>query len=86
MTIRSVIFGLLGAVFIAAVTYLNDHVWMLSQIVTGHLPVFVFGLLVVLVLGVNPLLFAINPNWRLRPKELAVGMMLSSASGPVGSF
>ncbi len=76
MTIRSVIFGLLGAVFIAAVTYLNDHVWMLSQIVTGHLPVFVFGLLVVLVLGVNPLLFAINPNWRLRPKELAVGMML----------
>ncbi len=76
MTIRAVILGILGAAFIAAVTYLNDHVWMLSQLVGSHLPVFVFGVLIVLVMLVNPLLNRLNPNWRLRPKELAVGMLM----------
>ena len=86
MTIRAVILGLLGAVFIAAVTYLNDQVWGLSQIISSHLPVFVFGTLVVLVLAINPLLFLANPNWRLRPKELAVGMMLMLAVCSIPSY
>jgi hypothetical protein len=76
MTIRSVILGILGAAFIAVVTYLNDHVWMLNQMVGSHLPVFVFGVLIVLVMLVNPLLNAVNPRWRLRPQELAVGLLM----------
>ena len=86
MTIRAVILGLLGAVFIAAVTYLNDHVWMLSQIVASHLPVFVFGLLMVLALAANPLLYMLNPAWRLKPKEIAVGMMMMLAVCSIPSY
>ena len=44
MTIRAVILGLLGAIFLAAVGYINDHVWHLTQIVACHFPVFVFGI------------------------------------------
>jgi hypothetical protein len=79
MTIRAVILGILGAAFIAAVTYLNDHVWMLNQMIGSHLPVFVFGVLIVLVMLVNPLLNRLNPNLRFRPKELAVGMLFMLA-------
>jgi len=86
MTIRAVILGLLAAVFIAAVTYLNDHIWLLSQIVSSHMPVFIFGLLVVLAVLVNPLLFLANPNWRLKPKELAVCIMLMLAVCSIPSY
>ena len=76
MTIRAVILGLLGAMFIAAVVYINDHVWMLTQFVASHFPVFVFGSLIAFVLFINPLLFLFRREWRLKPAELAVALML----------
>ena len=76
MTIRAVILGLLGAMFIAAVGYLNDHVWLLTQFVACHLPIFVFGSLVLLVLLINPALFALRRKWRLSSAEIAVSTML----------
>ncbi|HDZ21006.1 hypothetical protein LCGC14_0254330 [marine sediment metagenome] len=75
MTIRAVILGLLGAMFVAAVAYLNDHVWLLPHFVASHFPVFVFGSLVVFALLVNPVLFLVRRNWRFRPAEVAVAVM-----------
>ena len=76
MTIRAVIFGLLGAMFVGALIYVNDHIWMLHQLVASHFPIFVFGSLIAFVVFVNPVLFLLNRSWRLRPVELAFGMLL----------
>ena len=76
MTIRAVILGLIGAIFLAAIGYINDHVWHLTQIIACHFPVFVFGSLIVLVLLINPILFLARRSWRLRPAELSVIVLL----------
>lgn len=76
MTIRALILGLLGAMFIVSVTYLHDQVWQLGNMVGSHLPIFVFGLLFLLILVVNPLLSLANRRWRLRPAEMGVGLMM----------
>jgi len=88
MTIRAVLLGLLGAMLVAVVAYLNDHVWVLNSFIGYHLPIFVFGSLVVAALVVNPLLFLVNRRWRLAPRELAVvvTMMLVSCSIPSYGF
>jgi hypothetical protein len=86
MTIRAVLLGLLGAMFIAALTYLHDHIWRLGNLVGSHLPVFVFGVLFILILVLNPLLGAMNRRWRLKPTEMAVGMMMLFAVCSVPSY
>ncbi len=86
MTIRAVLLGLLGALFIAVLAYLNDHVWVLSSFIASHLPVFVFGSLIVTCLLVNPLLFLLNRNWRLAPRELAVIVMMMLVACSIPSY
>ena len=86
MTIRAVILGLLGALFVAVIAYLNDHVWVLSSFVGSHLPIFVFGSLIVAALTINPLLFMVNPNWRLHPRELAVVVMMMLVACSIPSY
>jgi len=76
MTIRAVILGLLAAVFIAAVTYINDHVLLLTHLVASHMPIFVFGSLIAAVILINPILYLLRRRWRLRPAELAFSTML----------
>ena len=74
MTLRAVILGVLGAVSIAAVGYINDEVLYLNCLVGNHLPVSVFGLLIVFAAAVNPLLWTLRARWRFQPKELAVAV------------
>jgi len=76
MTIRAVILGLLGAMFIAGIAYINDHVWQLTQLVAAHFPVFVFGSVALMVLLINPVLFLVRRSWRLRSSEIAVTLLL----------
>jgi hypothetical protein len=84
MTLRSLIIGLLGVVFIVVVGYYNDHVWRLTSFVGNHFPISVFGLLFFFLLTINPLLFLLGRKWRLSASELAVivTLMLVACSVP----
>jgi len=68
--------GFIGALLIAGLGYIHDEVMGLGRLVGNFLPVGVFGLVVVMALAVNPLLFVLRRRWRLRPAELAVGVAL----------
>jgi len=72
LTARSLILGLLAAVFLAGVGYINDSVLALTRIVGNHFPISVFGGLILAVILVNPVLGRVRASWRLRPGELAV--------------
>ncbi len=69
---RAIVIGIICALGIAAYGYIHGNVFRLSNLVGNHFPASVFGALVVVVLVVNPLLARVRPQWRLRPKELAV--------------
>ncbi len=86
MTIRSVILGLLGAMLIAVLAYFNDHVWVLSSFVGSHLPIFVFGMLILTALVLNPLVGRFHRSWRLRPPELAVIVLMTMVACSIPSF
>ncbi|MHC4561443.1 MAG: DUF6785 family protein [Planctomycetota bacterium] len=86
MTIRAVILGFLGAIFVASVAFINDHVWLLPQFVSSHFPIFVFGSLVLLVLAINPLMFLLGRSWRLKPGEISVAMLLMLVSCSIPSW
>ncbi len=84
MTVRSIILGLLAAAFITATGYVNDQILKSTYMVGNHLPISVFGLLILFLLVFNPLLKMISPKLALAPKELAVilGAALISCSIP----
>jgi hypothetical protein len=73
---------MLLAFLLASLGYLNDSVAGLTYIVGNHLPISVFGLLILTVIATNPLLRKIG--WHLRTSELAVivTLMLVAASIP----
>jgi hypothetical protein len=56
----------------------------LTYLVGNHMPISVFGLLLIVVLTANPLLHRLKASWALRPAELAVivALMLVSCSIP----
>jgi hypothetical protein len=83
MTLRAVIIGVVGALLLAGLGYVNHQV-ELPTLIQHHFPVFVFGLMVLLAMVVNPLLYKLRPTWRFRPGELAVivGFLLAVASIP----
>jgi hypothetical protein len=76
MTFRAVFVGLLGALFICSFDYLSQYAWPLGFSFTSHLPISVFGLLVVVMLAANPLLYRIRPRWRLQSAELAMILLM----------
>ncbi len=78
MTFRAVILGFLGALFIAGFGYINDRLLRLNYMVNNHFPITVFGLLALVSMLFNPVLYKLRRNWRLRPSELAmiVALML----------
>ena len=83
MTLRAVIIGLLGAVVLAGTDYLRQEVWGFSSMIGSHLPRGLFGLLVVAVLVINPLLIRYRPRWRFRASEIAIILSLTMMAGGV---
>ena len=88
MTVRAILVGLIGAMFIAGVSYFNDQVLGLfgQSPISGHqIPVGVFGPLVVFLAVVNPLLLLTRRSWGFKPAETAIVvlMMLVSCSVPL---
>ncbi|MCY2930878.1 MAG: hypothetical protein NTV86_15585 [Planctomycetota bacterium] len=72
MTLRAFILGTLGAILIAGLGYLNDTVARLNFLVGNHLPILVFGGLIVFSLMINPLLSRTHPKAALSPAEMAI--------------
>ena len=72
LSFRAVIIGLLLGVSIAGLTYFNDAVVRSSFVIGNQFPIGVFGVLMLLLLGVNPLLGRLGKRWPLRPGELAL--------------
>lgn len=80
--------GLLLGLAISCFTYFND--WYIRQtFLTGnHLPIAVFGVMVVLLLGINPLLRRIRESICLSPGQLGliVAIGLASCGWPGSNF
>jgi hypothetical protein len=80
MTFRSVLLGLLGAVVINAFTYASYAVLHVTNPVAHHLPVGVYGSLIIFILIINPLLFLIWKRLSLSGPEIAVALAIVLAS------
>jgi len=77
MTFRAVVIGLLGALLIAGLGYLNEITFKLESFNAGQMvPVIVFGPLVVMVFMTNLLLRRIKKTLGFKPAELAVMFVL----------
>ncbi len=77
MTVRAIILGLLIAAVVAGLGYLNDCLLAMPSLVGGHLPVGVFGLVLLSLLGVNPLLHRLRRSMKFRPAEYATMLALA---------
>ncbi|OQC12611.1 MAG: hypothetical protein BWX73_02754 [Lentisphaerae bacterium ADurb.Bin082] len=81
MSLRSLIIGFLGAIFIASCGYINDCVLGLESFTNGQLlPIIVIGLVALVVLLVNPAIGFLRPRYAFRTGELALIVLLWSAS------
>jgi len=60
LTIRAILIGVLLGLGITAVGYFNDWVLRLSYVASDLIPVSVYGLLVLGILIINPLLRAVR--------------------------
>ena len=72
MTFRAVIIGLVAAVLMVAGGQFCDKHVPVPSLVRGHLPISVFGLLIVYVALINPLLGCIWGRMRLKASEIAL--------------
>lgn len=73
MTLRAVLLGILGAAFVSAYTYFNDHVLQQTMFVGNNMPISVYGLLVLFML----VGFPIVRRLALRRAELATILILT---------
>ena len=80
MTLRAVLFGLLGAAFVCGVGYYNDAVMHQTAFIGNNLPISVYGLLILFLIIINPLLFAISKKLGFSAKESAVVLVLTLAA------
>jgi len=79
MTRRSVILGLLGAAFVGGFCFFNDWILRQTYLVGNNMPASIYGLLLLVVLVVNPLL----RRRALGGQELAVIMALTLAGASI---
>lgn len=79
MTVRAVALGILLALGIAGATYFNDWVIGQTNLVGNHLPIAVFGIAVLLLLCLNPLLHVFGPKATFKASEVVVIVALGLA-------
>lgn len=79
MTIRALLIGFFGAMFIAGLGYINDRILELENFNSGHLlPVIVLGMTFLVLLLLNPILHRIKRSWAFRPAELGLMVVMVS--------
>jgi len=76
MTRRSILLGFAGVLFVCGLSFFNDRVLRSTNMVGNHMPVSVYGLLIVFVLAINPLL----RRRAFSGREIAVVLALVLAS------
>ncbi len=88
MSLRAIILGLLLGLGLSAGTYFNDFVIRQTMLIGNHLPISVFGLALMLLLGANPLLRPLGQRWPLRPGEVAliVAVALAACGWPGSGY
>ncbi len=79
MSIRALIISAALVVLICGFGYFTHHVAGLPSMIGGAMPLIVFGTIVVLALGLQPLLVRLLPGRGLRPGELAVILALGAS-------
>lgn len=77
MTIRAILLGLFGAAFVCGYTYINDVILQQTKFIGNHLPLSVFGGLLLFLFLVQPLLRRLRRRWTLAPAELTVILALT---------
>ncbi len=84
MTIRAILLGFLGVFLLCAVTYFNNNILNQTHLVGNHLPLAVYGGLLLFLLLLNPILARFGEKAPLRGKELVLilGMMLVASTIP----
>lgn len=86
MTLRAVLIGLALGLFISAFTLFHDNVIRGTWFISNHLPVSVFGIVLLMLLTLNPLLRRFGAAWPLRADEVAVITAIGLASCGWPSF
>jgi hypothetical protein len=88
MTIRAFLIGLACVAFIAATTYFNDYVLNQSLMIGNYLPHSAYGIFIILVAVLNPIIGLLYRKLSLRGPELALilGMMLAGCAIPGSGF
>lgn len=85
MTIRAVVIALLLTVLFCATCFFNDNLLRQTRMVGSYMPIALLGLLIILVLLVNPILGRIRRGFALTGRELAflvaIGMMVAFVPG-----
>ncbi len=76
MTKRAIVLGILGAILICTLTYFNDFVLRQTYLVGNHLPVSVFGTLVVF-LFFNAYIYRLSHKIALTGREMALIMAMT---------
>ena len=77
MTIRALLVGFLGAMFIAGAGYINDRILLLESFNNGHqIPIIVIGFLILWVVAINPALGKISKQLAFHPAEIALVIIL----------
>ena len=77
---RAVILGILSACLLCLATITNNHLIHQTHLVGHQMPVFVFGMLILFVALINPLLARFGANAAFSGKELAVVLALTMAA------
>jgi hypothetical protein len=72
LTVRALVLGFLLGLFISAFAYFNDQVVANTFLIGNFLPVGVFGIVLLLLMLVNPLLVSIRPTLALKGGEVAI--------------
>lgn len=95
MSIRAVILGLLLGLFVSVATYFNNAIIHQTHLIGNHFPIGVFGVVLLLLVGANPLLGLVRDyaglGWikgPLRPTELGLiaAIGLAACGWPGSNF
>lgn len=72
MTFRSIIVGLLSACVVCMATIINNHVIHQTHLVGNQIPIVVYGILILFIVLINPVLWRVRRASAFTGKELAV--------------
>jgi hypothetical protein len=86
IALRAIVIGLLGAAVLCGFTYFNDCVLKQSLLISDHMPVVVYGGLILAMAVLNPLLGRLGRRLPLSPREVAVILALILCSCCIPAF